>query len=325
MKKATQETVAEPAQKKQELKTDDLQKVEEIRQKRTTQIDIQPDLKKAVQEARHLTLHEYLNRFGQGELVAEYTVGTSDVLAVTVFEDESLSVDEVRVNSDGLINLPLLGVLEVGGLTPSQIEALVTRRLKEEKYLINPHVGVNVKAYKSQEIVVLGAIKEPGSYNLRKAETLMSILSRAGGVDREVAGNEAILIREKEVNNGTEKFAVHIDLQALLSAGKQTANLPVRNKDTVFIPKAEKFFVIGQVNNPGEFYLTQDTSVVEAISMAGGFTRIAARSRVKVSRLINGEKKILYADIEALTEEGDQEENVFIKANDVVIVPESYF
>jgi len=310
----------------QMLAEEDAKQVEAFREKTQDVTEQPPELRQAVQEAKHMDVSDYMAG-KSGELAGdEYYVGGDDILSVTVFEDAELNVEEVRVTNDGTINMPLLGQLQVAGKTTSAIEDQIAQGLIEENYLINPHVSVQVVEYNSHEVLVLGAVEKSGPYTLQKAESVLGVLSKAGGVDMEKAGQEIVVVRTETWQGQKQKLAIHINLRDLLSQERTTNNLRVQDKDTVYVPKAKKFFVIGQVNEPGGYVLRDETSVVEAVSMAGGFTRIAARNRVKISRVVDGEKQVLIVNVEQLTEQGGTAEaNVLIRPGDVVIVPESYF
>ncbi len=94
---------------------------------------------------------------------------------------------------------------------------------------------------------------------------------------------------------------VNIDLKGLLEDGDQTANLYMQDKDVLFIPAAQHFYIIGQVKEPGSFALTdREITLVEAISRAGGFTPIAARNRTRIIRVEKGVEKIITVKIVAI-------------------------
>ena len=109
----------------------------------------------------------------------DYQVGPEDQLAIGIFGQENLS-RELRVNGQGEIAMPLVGVVKVGGLTSQQIE----KRLEEAygaNYLVNPQVTVTVKEYRHQRVAVTGAVDKPGSYEIIGPRTLLEVLSMAGG------------------------------------------------------------------------------------------------------------------------------------------------
>lgn len=85
--------------------------------------------------------------------------------------------------------------------------------------------------------------------------------------------------------------------------------------------------VIGCVNNPGKYdmFNERETTVLEAIAMAGGFTESAAVNETRILRIENGEKKTIYVKIKDITQKGEKDKDITIRPNDVVFVPESFF
>ncbi len=100
----------------------------------------------------------------------------------------------------------------------------------------------------------------------------------------------------------------------------------MQDKDVLFIPAAQNFYIIGQVKEPGSFALTdREITLVEAISRSGGFTPIAARNRVRIIRVEKGVEKIITVNVDAITDAGKKIQDVIIQPNDVIVVPESFF
>ena len=109
----------------------------------------------------------------------DYRIGPEDLIEIQVFGVDQLT-RTVRVNSRGLISLPLVGNLEVGGLTSQQAESLVVTRLAES-FLQNPQVSLFIREYTSQRVTIEGAVNKPGVYPLRGPTTLLQSLAVAGG------------------------------------------------------------------------------------------------------------------------------------------------
>lgn len=254
----------------------------------------------------------------------EYTVAGKDVLDITVYEEEDLS-KTLRVTEDGFITFPLLGQVRVGGLTTAQIEKKMEKLLKKD-YLVNPQVSVMVKEFASRKVFVLGAVKEPGSYKLVGRTTILELISQAGGVNIGESGKNLILLRPEPEIEGKEREIITrtINLDELLKSGNTSLNLVVQNKDTIYIPKADTVYVFGEVKNPGPVKLEKDTTIVEAISKAGGFTRLAAKNRTRVVRVIEGKETKIRVKMDDITK-GDQKENLTLKPEDIIVIPERYF
>ena len=273
--------------------------------------------------AEYLTLHPDYNN----PIALDYKVGGYDVLDITVYEEPDLSRKNIRVSADGYISFPLIERLKVDDLATSEIEELISLKLAKGQFVLDAHISVIVSGYKSKQFMVLGSVKGPGTYPLQAKERVLDAISRAGGIDFEQGGKQGMIIRTENPNTNLEKkIVILIDLPGLLKGGDQLSNLLMTNKDLLYIPKAENFYIIGQVRNPGSYpYLEKKITLVEAISKAGGFTQIAARNRTRIIRVEEGVEKIIEIKVDAITKAGKKGQDVPIKPGDVIVVPESFF
>ncbi len=303
-------------------------KLEEIKRSKETQKLVDLSVENVIQETPHMTVPEYLqvNPESRAEIL-DYTVGGYDVIAITVYEEKDLSREAVRVSGEGFISFPLVGKLEVGGLTTSGIEELISRRLAEEQYLLDAHVSVMVTQFNSKRFLVLGAVESPGSYPLQAREKVLDGVSRAGGIQDENAGHRAMVIRTHDASGRDErKVVIDIPLGDLLQRGDQMANIPLADQDVLYVPTAEHFYIMGEVNQPGSYPIPdKEITLVEAIGAAGGFTPIAAGRNARIIRVENGVEKVIEVNVDAITKAGRKIQDVVIKPNDLIIVPESFF
>ncbi|MBI5630434.1 MAG: polysaccharide export protein [Elusimicrobia bacterium] len=166
---------------------------------------------------------------------ADYKISGADLLDITIYQQQDLD-RKVRVSQNGTISFPLIGIVEVGGLSVNQAEEAISKKLRD--YLISPQVSIFIKEYGNKKVFVLGEVKKPGSVEL-----------------------------------------------------------------------------------PTEAKLT----VVEAISLAGGFTPIAAPDRTKIIRTMDGKSQILTVEISAITKRGEKQKDLFLEPSDVVYIPQSFF
>lgn len=248
---------------------------------------------------------------GAGSLRAEdnaYLVGGGDVLKIAVYDNPDLSVT-ARVNSDGSILFPLVGQVKIGGLNISQVAKKIAHVLADG-YIVNPQVSVFVQEFRSKKVVIMGQIAKPGLYELSGTTSLLELISKAGGVTADAG--EKITIKRKTPNNRENVFA--IDLQQLMEKGADL-DIPIVDGDNIFVSKAGTYYVTGQVNKPDGYKFEEGTSVIKAITMAGGFTNLAAEGKIKIIRKIKGKEHIL--------EHVSMHEPVL--PEDVIVIPESFF
>ncbi|GBE02585.1 polysialic acid transport protein KpsD precursor [bacterium BMS3Abin08] len=252
--------------------------------------------------------------------MADYKIGPEDLLDIDVFQVEDLKAS-VRVTARGFIRLPLIGRVKAAGLTVAELEDTLSGKL--EKYLEQPVVSVFVKEYRSQQITVLGAVKNPQQYSVSGPKRLLEILSIAGGLTDE-AGDLCYIQKASGESDAPQRYVgtVVINLNELLMKGKAELNIPLSSGDVVNIPKRGVFFVDGAVKDPGSFQIKGRTTIIQAVSMAKGLKYEADGSSLRIYR-DNGapEREIISVDYDAIVD--GRGNDVVIKSNDIIIVPKS--
>jgi polysaccharide export outer membrane protein len=236
----------------------------------------------------------------------DYQLGPGDLVKITVFGAPELAT-EARVAQSGTITCPLIGSVTVAGLSTAGTEALLAKRYVEGGYLRQPQISLLVVEFQSQKISVLGHVNKPGQYPLRATSNVMDVLADAGGVIAQTAGDHATLMRK----DGT---SAEINLQRLFE-GDPKHNMPVRGGDRLVVPRAEQFYIYGQVQKPGMYRLEPNMTLSRAISAGGGLTPRGTERRAIVKRRdANGNEgnfSLRTADL--------------IQADDVLYIKESLF
>jgi polysaccharide export outer membrane protein len=236
-----------------------------------------------------------------------YVVGPGDVLAVHVFYEPQLS-GNFRVENDGQFSYPFLGRVSAGGKTVSAIAALLKERLADG-YLRNPQVTVDVEQFRSQSVFVMGEVRTPGKYVLSGSITLLDALAQAGS-PTPAAGAEVLILHPKVSTFGPtlpsqrDADVTHVDLREI-EDGKLSRNVTVKDGDTIFVPKAERFFVIGMVRTPGSYVLERNMTVLQAISTAGGISERGSNKRLKIVRIVDNKRKEIDAQPTDIVQAGD--------------------
>jgi polysaccharide export outer membrane protein len=253
---------------------------------------------------------------------SDYRVGAGDVLEVTVFGNEDLS-RAPAVQTSGTIALPLLGEVQVSGLTVSEIKNKLTNLLARD-YLVNPQVDVKVKEFQSQFVTVMGEVNSPGRKALRGRTRLIDALVEAGGFTPRASGEVVITRLEGGFEGGEKSLRMRLG-SASLSLQDQI-NLEVVLKTGDVITASPKYYVTveGEVARPGRYSLDGDLALTGAISMAGGLTRFGS-SDVKLRRLDTetGKASILELDLKEIRKGKQQDPRIM--PNDVVSVPRRVF
>ncbi len=250
----------------------------------------------------------------------DYRIGPGDLVALEVFEEPGLDVER-RVGAEGGINLPLVGDVELAGLTTREAAARIASGL--ERYLQRATVTVEVKEFLSQEITVLGAVTEPGSQYLSSRWTLFQAISAVGGLTAE-HGNSIYVLR-RAANGLSDQLEIAVD--DLLVQGDPTVNIPLQAHDIVNVPAARQVTVyfLGEVAQPGAVTLTSRSPVtlLTAIARAGGLTERAS-SRITIKRKQSDGTTIeLAAQYDRLLD-GSQPD-IPLREGDLIVIKESFF
>ncbi|MBI4887696.1 MAG: SLBB domain-containing protein [Acidobacteria bacterium] len=256
---------------------------------------------------------------------ANYIVGPQDVLIITSYDQADLT-GKFTVETDGSFTYPLIGRVTVGGMTLRQVEEAIEKLLTDQGFFRSPQLTVAVEQYRSQRVYIVGEVRNPGAYPLSGDMRLVEALALAGSTLPTSSG-EAVIVHPSEqslvVQNQAPvaapalddpERAARVDLRALEN-GDLSQNVPLRNGDTVFVLRAENVYVFGQVRNPGAYPLREkQTTVLQALSLAGGITDRASTGRIQIVRIVNSKKVEIRAE---LTD--------FVLPRDTIIVPERFF
>jgi polysaccharide export outer membrane protein len=243
----------------------------------------------------------------------EYSIGEGDLLRITVYDNPDLTT-EVRVSGDGKISFPLIGDVTVSGRTVAQAQEAIAALLREG-FIKKPEISVFIKEYKSKKVTALGEFNKPGLIEMRGNATLMEVISDAGGVTQN-AGDVLVIKRKvlKPDSTQQEDQTISVQLNTFLE-GRETGENPiVVDGDSIYVPRAAFVYVSGAVKTPGVYKLTRGLTVLKAITLAGGFTQRAAKSKVKVIRKAGAGEESVSVRMEDL-----------LLAEDVITVPESLF
>jgi len=276
----------------------------------------------------------------------EYTLGAGDVLRLDVFQVPEYS-GEYLVLVDGTVSLPLIGTLDVRGLTLNQVTNLVSNEYA--RYLRQPIVTVTILSPRPLKVGISGEVNSPGAYTLPtegKTPTITDLVQIAGGI------TTAANIRQVEVRrflDGREQV-VTVNLWELLQQGNLTQDITLRDGDSIFIPTAETIntaenlqlddanfgiqgnktlnvAIVGEVNRPGSYQLTPEQEgkpprLTQAIQKAGGIKALADLRNIEVRRMTRtGVEQNLQVDLWSLLQTGDINQDVILQEGDRILIP----
>jgi polysaccharide export outer membrane protein len=240
---------------------------------------------------------------------SEYVIGAQDVLKVTVFDEPQLS-GTFRIDADGTFTYPFIGRIKAAGETLRSVETTLAKLLADG-YVRRPQVGIEVEQYRSRSIFIVGEVRTPGKYALNGEMTLIEALAQAGSMTSN-ASADVLILRPSETRADTAlapgaKDVANVTRVSLgdLQSGQIGQNVTLREGDTIFVPKAERFYVTGQVRAPGAFTFERGMTVLQAVSLAGGLTDRGSNRRIRVIRVIDGKKREVKVKLTDVVEPND--------------------
>jgi len=287
-----------------------------------------------------------------------FTLGPGDILRISVPQIPQLKDRTVRVSEQGTIALPLMGEINVSGMTQQDLLADLSQRVR--KYMYHPQVEVFLQQSENREVAVLGSVKTPGRYMLTsRSDTVMTMISRAGGLSAGGASGEAasriLLIPARatkgqsgtpaalppkvEIADAQGASATPVALRNFADpdpAGKREQveqvvintsraeeqrylELPAEPGDVIIVPAAGQVTVQGWVDKPGAFPITSGMTVLGSIAAAGG--ALFSSSATLLREQSDGHKLGIPLALDKI--KSGEQPDVRVQGGDVVVVERS--
>jgi len=259
--------------------------------------------------------------------IPQYRIGPLDILEINSRVGEEVTKTMVTVNGLGKINYSFLDDLKVSGLTPTQLDALLSKELSA--YIRKPRIDVMVKEYKSKTALALGefsilrgglsSMSGSGVIHLKGKTTLMDFIALAHGYT--VKGD----IRQLKLIRKGKTYVINI--YDIIAQGNENLNVIIDTGDAVDIPElpvvGEQVFVMGEVRDQGVYDLKDARDLLSAIALAGKFTDVAKEQNTLIVRATEPGKKplVMMANVEALLERADLSQNIKLRDGDLVYIP----
>ncbi|MGF6274135.1 polysaccharide export outer membrane protein [Massilia sp. UYP11] len=239
----------------------------------------------------------------------EVLLGAGDVVRLSVYGSPDLSI-ETRVSESGHITFPLLGQVAVGGLSVAAAEKKIAGQLEKGGYIKRAQVNMLVTTLASQQVSVLGQVNRPGRYPVEGRRKVLDMLALAGGIHGD-GGDMISLVRTRDGKTTRET----IDVVDMVRKGELDKDYEVAGGDIIFVERAPRAYVTGEVSRPGPFRLERGMTVQQAISAGGGLSPRGSDNGIKVTRR-DASGKPVTLDVEA---------SDTVQIDDVIVVRESWF
>jgi polysaccharide export outer membrane protein len=243
-------------------------------------------------------------------------IGAGDLLSIVVFDTPELTTS-VRVSQDGEVNLPVLGMMRLAGMNTIEAARRIEDELRSRHLILDPHVTVFIAEYASQGATVMGEVRSPGVYPTLGTRKMLDMISIAGGMQT-TAGKTVTIVHRDD-----PQHPVNIALQSGPATMYAQENPVILPGDTVIVAKAGVVYVIGDVLKPGGFLIDNNSpiSVMQSITLAGGWDKTAALSKTKLIRKTSEGREEVDLDLKHVTYGSQADINV--KDGDILFVPSS--
>jgi polysaccharide export outer membrane protein len=240
----------------------------------------------------------------------EYHLGAGDTIRIVVFQNPDFTT-EVRVSESGVISYPLIGEVDLGGLTIAAAEKKIAGLLKDGGFLQQPQVNITLSQIRSSQVSVLGQVNRPGRYPLETSKTHVSdILAIAGGTTG--TGSDSIILTGTRSGHPLRK---EIDIAGMYLEDKRGEDIQVEGGDVIYVHRAPMYYIYGEVQRPGSYRVERNMTLMQALAQGGGPTLRGTQKSIKIFRRSKDGK--LEDLVLALTAP--------ILPDDVLFVPESLF
>jgi polysaccharide biosynthesis/export protein len=247
---------------------------------------------------------------GQAAEGNDYRLGAGDTMRIVVFQNPDLTTD-VRVSESGVVTYPLLGSVELGGLTLTAAEKKIADMLKEQKFVQQPQVNIVLNQVRGNQVSVLGQVNRPGRYPLETFNIHVSdALALAGGATG--GGSDSVIV--SGTRNG-KPFRKEIDIPGMLLDDKRSEDILVEGGDIIYVHRAPMYYIYGEVQRPGSYRVERKMTLMQALAQSGGPTLRGTQKNIKIFR--RGENGKL--------EENSIDLTAPVKEEDVLYVRESLF
>jgi polysaccharide biosynthesis/export protein len=258
------------------------------------------------------------------------TLQANDEIVLRSLQIKEIAEKNFRLDGQGDVNLPMLGRVRLGDLSPSDAESLLNDKFRV--YYTNPDIELTVTSVHAEVVSVIGAVTNPGFHDIKPRTTLLDALSSAGGL-RGDAGPTAILTRQPEygaIPRADAHFTmvgesvVTLDVKGLVDGSNPDENILIKPRDVISIPLAQMVYVVGNVRHAGGFTLSgaSGMTVLQALSRAEGLDPKAQPEKARILRK-KGSQAELQIPVDLKRVFAGKSEDLAMQPNDILFVPAS--
>lgn len=239
----------------------------------------------------------------------DYPLGPGDILRIQVFQNPDLTT-ETRVSESGSITFPLVGALEVGGLSVASAENKLAAALKKGGFIKQPQVTIVLLQMRGSQVSVLGQVNRPGRFPLETLSRVSDMLAAAGGTTP--LGDDFAIVTG--TRNG-QAFRKVIDIPALYLEERSDEDIILAGGDTIYVHRAPVFYIYGEAQRPGAYRIERGMTVMQALAQGGGPTPRGSEWWLRLHR----------RNADGVVERLSPDMTDAVQPNDIIYVRESIF
>ena len=257
----------------------------------------------------------------------EYRIAPGDLLEFQSFDDPSISRQQVVVRYDGFVSLPLIPDINVSGKTREEATLLLTAAYTD--VFLDPQLSLAIMDTASKTYSVMGDVMRPAEYPYRRAITILDAINAAGGLRINQRRGDSFVGAQGELSKALiirmvdgRRRVFDVDIRGLSEDGPHNSTTPILPGDGVYIPEGVNLvYLIGEVGRPDVYALTEGTTLVKLLAVAGGpnFTTGKMRRVVLMREIDKQQTEILLIDIRMTLKTG---QDILLRPGDVIYVPQ---
>jgi polysaccharide export outer membrane protein len=262
-----------------------------------------------------------------------YTLGVNDQILIRCPQADEINEKPFRIDTEGFVNMPLVGRIHLAGMTIQETEEDLVKRLRE--YIRDPQVIVSVTQFRNEPVFFVGAFNRPGIYALQGGRTLVEMLASIGGTQPNASRHLTVTRRAEYgaiplpnalVDDQKKISTVEISIGSLRNNVNPAEDILLQPYDVISIERAEQVYVGGEVGKVSGIELGERDyiTVAQVLSMAGGYTKDAAKEKARILRpvLNTNRRYVIEVDLKAIFEGKANDEPLL--PNDILYVPRSW-
>ncbi len=211
--------------------------------------------------------------------VQDYVLGGGDAIKITVFQNPDLSL-QTRVSENGSITFPLIGAVNVGGVSTAVAEQRIAAKLKDGGFLVDPQVTVLLEQVHGNQVAALGQFNRPGRYPIESTQMRLSdLIAQAGGIAP--TGADTVILTGMREGKAIWR---EIDVGGMFTRNRLDDDVVLKAGDTVFVDRYPVFYIYGEVQKPGAYRVERNMTLVQALAAGGGLTPRGTQRGLRVKR-----------------------------------------